>query len=212
MKNKIRPAAAAMVAAWAAWTGSAQGAEVTLTVTTLADNVSAPTAGSLRAALVTANADPANRYVINFSVVGGGTLTLGAQGTGPGGAAMLPILTNPSGISIDGANGGQGAITIHGGATSATTGDRIFFIGVPADTPAAAGGWLASTASTRYSISNLTLQNGNAVGGAGGFSGGRRRRLGRRGLRERGPPHAQWRHHGRQPGQRWRGRRFLRCR
>ena len=109
-------------------TSPASAAVITETVTTLSDNL----AGSLRAALVTANADPNNSYVINFSVAGGGTLALAADASG---ARMLPILTNPSGISIDGANGGQGAITIDGGSTSATTGDRIFFIGIPAGTP-----------------------------------------------------------------------------
>lgn len=115
---------------------------VTIAVTTLSDNFTAPIAGSLRAAINTANADPANSYVINFNVAGGGTLNLAANANG---ARMLPILTNPSGISINGANldgmgGGQGAIAIDGGSTSATSGDRIFFVGVPAGTPSSTNG------------------------------------------------------------------------
>ena len=137
----------------------------TITVTTLSDNFTSPVAGSLRAAINTANADPANGYIINFNVAGGGTLALAANTAG---ARMLPILTNPNGISIDGANGGQGAITIDGGATSDTTGDRIFFVGVQAGTPKAGGGTMTDTATTSYSISNLLLQNGNARRGAGG--------------------------------------------
>ena len=158
-------AAAVIAAALAACAGAAQAAEVTLTVTTLADNVTTPPAGGLREALNIANADPGNRYVINFNVPGGGEM---------GAGRMMPILTNPSGISIDGANGGLGAITIRSGANPSfsnanTIGDRIFFVGVPDGTPSASGGLLTSTANTRYSISNLTLKNANARGGHAGI-------------------------------------------
>ena len=160
---------ASLLAALAAMALPAHAAEVTLTVTTLADNYNDPVPGSLRAAINTANASPGDSYVINFNVAGGGTLTLGAQGAGGGGAAMLPILTNPSGIRIDGANGGQGAITINGGSTSTTTGDRIFFVGVPPGMPSstATGVNMAATTTTTFAISNLRLENGNARGGAG---------------------------------------------
>ena len=89
-------------------------------VTTLADNVASPPVGSLRAALNTANGS-GSAATITFNIAGGGSITL---------AGALPILRNPNGISIDGANGGQGAIVIDGGSSSATTGDRIFFVGV----------------------------------------------------------------------------------
>ena len=140
----------------------------TYTVSTVADNYATPVAGSLRDAINQANADP-GAATINFNIPGGGTINLAAS---TGDDRMLPILTNSNGISIDAANGGQGAITIDGGSTSATTGDRVFFIGVPANTPAVAGGNLPSTAATSFSIANLTLQNGNARGGNGGTGKG----------------------------------------
>ena len=114
MTKSLSLSSASLLAALAALALPAHSAEVTLTVTTLTDNARTPPAGSLRAAINTANANPGNSYVINFNIAGGGTLTLSSGLTGVT-AAMLPILTNPSGISIDGANGGQGAITIHGG-------------------------------------------------------------------------------------------------
>ena len=139
----------------------------TYTVSTVADNYSTPVAGSLRDAINQANADPSVATIV-FNIPGGGTINLAANA---GGDRMLPIFTNPNGISIDGSNGGQGAITIDGGSTSASTGDRLFFIGVQANTPGAAGGNQPSTAATSFSVANLTLQNGNARGGAGGGSG-----------------------------------------
>ena len=123
-------------------------------VTTLADNLSTPPAGSLRAALNTANAS-GSAASITFNIAGGGTINL---------AGALPILRNPNGISIDGANSGQGAITIDGGSTSATTGDRIFFVGVRSSDNTG----LTATPGATWSIANLTLQNGNARGGTGG--------------------------------------------
>ena len=123
-------------------------------VTTLADNVASPPAGSLRAALNTANAS-GSAATITFNIAGGGSINL---------AGALPILRNPNGISIDGANGGQGAIVIDGGSSSATTGDRIFFVGVRASDSTG----LSATPGANWTISNLTLQNGNARGGAGG--------------------------------------------
>ncbi len=148
--------------------GSPSARAANYTVTTLADNYTTPVAGSLREAINLANAD-AGAATIDFNIPGGGTINLAASA---GDDQMLPILTNPNGISIDGTNGGQGAITIDGGSTSSTTGDRIFFIGVPANTPATAGGNLPSTAATSFSIANLTLQNGNARGGNGGTGKG----------------------------------------
>src|SRR5579871_2174331 len=78
--------------------------------------------GSLRNAILAANlfGGPA---IVNFNVPGGGTIHLGSD---------LPILTDPGGISINGANGGAGAIVIDGGATSNATGYRAFFVGVGA--------------------------------------------------------------------------------
>lgn len=115
------------------------------------------TTGDLRYTINQANA-AGSAATITFNISGGGTITLGS---------MLPILTNPNGISIDGANGGLGAIIISGGSSSATTGDRIFFIGVnPSDATGVSG-----TDATTWSISNLTLQDGNARGGAGGDGG-----------------------------------------
>ncbi len=123
----------------------------TYTVTTASD-------AALRAAIVSANTDSA-AAIINFNIAGGGTITL---------SSMLPLLTNPNGITIDGANGGQGTITIDGGSTSASTGDRIFFVGISSDT---ANANLPATPSTTFSISNLTLAHGNARGGKGGGGG-----------------------------------------
>ncbi len=126
------------------------------TVTNLSDSGS----GSLRDAINQANgwsgSGPAN---ITFSVSGtGGTINL---------ASMLPILTNSRGININGLNNGM-PITIDGGSTSNTTGDRVFFMGVAPNTPAAGGGTMTSTANTTWGISNFTIQNGNARGGNGG--------------------------------------------
>ena len=114
-------------------------------------------AGSLRSAIDQANA-ASGAATIAFNVPGGGTVSL---------ASMLPVLTNASGISIDGSNGGAGAITINGGSSSATTGDRVFFVGV---SPDIAG--LGATTGTTWSIANLTIAGGNARGGNGGAGGG----------------------------------------
>jgi hypothetical protein len=87
---------------------------------------------------------------------------------------MLPILSNPNGISINGSNTGSlgGTITLDGGSTSNSTGDRIFFVGVSSGESNPS---LPATTSTTFALSNLTLQNGNARGGngaAGGAAGG----------------------------------------
>ena len=111
--------------------------------------------GTLRQAILDANAASASPASITFNTGGAGTITL---------ASMLPVLTNPMGISIDGSNGGNGAITIDGGSLSNTSGDRVFFIGVNG----ADNTGLPATTATSYSISNLIIQNGNARGGAGG--------------------------------------------
>jgi hypothetical protein len=119
--------------------------------------VTSATDAALRAAIASANADAA-AATVNFNLPGGGAITL---------TSMLPIVTNPNGVTIDGANGGQGAITINGSSTSASTGDRILFFGISADTSNAS---LPVTPSTSFSVSNLTLANGNARGGNGGQS------------------------------------------
>ena len=124
------------------------------TVTSLTDSTNS---GSLPWAITQANqqSGPAS---INFNISGGGTISLTALG-------MLPVLTNPNGITIDGSNGGQGSITIDGGSV-----DRMFFIGTTSDTP---GNWSATPSSTQFTIENLTLQNGRAHGGDGnGGAGG----------------------------------------
>ncbi|MFO0814157.1 MAG: autotransporter-associated beta strand repeat-containing protein [Gemmatales bacterium] len=150
---------------WAAWLVAACATVVpmqvasaqTFTVTTIADSGS----GSLRDALTQANAFN-GAATVNFSITNS-TINLGS---------MLPILTNPNGITINGNNN-----IIDGGSTSNTTGDRVFFLGVPNNTPAAAGGFMPSTAATNWNINNLTIQNGNGRGGNGaaggaGFGGG----------------------------------------
>jgi autotransporter-associated beta strand protein len=123
----------------------------TYTVSSTADSG----AGSLRDAISQANAFN-GAATINFSITAS-TVNL---------SSMLPILTNPNGITING-NGN----TINGGSTSNTTGDRVFFIGVPSNTPAAGGGFMPSTAATNWNINNLTIQNGNGRGGNGAAGG-----------------------------------------
>jgi Passenger-associated-transport-repeat len=122
-------------------------------VTSLSDSG----AGSLRDAITQANA-AATASTIIFNIPAGGTVAL---------ASMLPVLQNPNGISIDGANAGAGAITINGGSTSTTTGDRVFFVGVSTDVSSVSPGLTATTA-TNWAISNLTITGGNARGGDGG--------------------------------------------
>lgn len=126
------------------------------TVTTNADSG----AGSLRQGILNANA-AGGTYSIDFNITGTAaqrTITL---------SSMLPVLANPNGISIDGANGANGAVIVSGNSTSNTTGDRIFFVGVGTD-----AGMPAATTSTSFSISNLTLSGGNGRGGAGGSGRG----------------------------------------
>jgi hypothetical protein len=127
-------------------------------VNSLADtSTGSGTTGTLRYCIEQANVS-GSASTITFSVSGGGTISL---------SSMLPIIVNPNGISIDGANGGLGAIVIDGGSSSLSTGDRIFFIGVKGGE----GTGLTGTDSTTWSIMNLTLQNGNARGGKGGNGG-----------------------------------------
>jgi uncharacterized repeat protein (TIGR01451 family) len=123
------------------------------TVTSLTDDVAATANdGTLRGAILASNQD-AGAAAITFNIAGGGTITL---------ARMLPLLVNPNGINIDGANGGQGAITVSGNNAY-----RIFFVGVsPAEITGSAT--LVSTASATFSISNMKLNNGRAQGGNGG--------------------------------------------
>lgn len=103
---------------------------------------------------------------VAFNVPGGGTVNL---------QSMLPIVINPFGMAIAGANAGQGAITVNGGSTSPTTGDRVFFFGVSAgeaNASSVAGPILPSTTSAIYAISNLTITGGNARGGSTPDGGG----------------------------------------
>lgn len=157
MKTTKRQWAAWLVAACATVVPMQVASAQTFTVTSAADSG----AGSLRDALAQANAFN-GAATVNFSITNS-TINLGS---------MLPILTNPNGITINGNNN-----IINGGSTSNTTGDRVFFLGVPDSTPAAAGGFMPSTAETNWNISNLTIQNGNGRGGNGaaggaGFGGG----------------------------------------
>ena len=96
--------------------GSSSARAANYTVTSLADHYTVPGAGGLRAAINLANAD-GSAATIDFNIPGGGTINLAASA---GDDQMLPILTNPNGISIDGTNGGQGAITLDGGSTART--------------------------------------------------------------------------------------------
>src|SRR5579871_2276566 len=91
----------------------------TFTVTVTTGNDTGP--GSLRQAITAANVI-GTAATINFAIPGGGTIHLGSD---------LPILTDPGGVAIDGANtaGGGGPIVIDGGATDKTTGFRAFFVG-----------------------------------------------------------------------------------
>jgi hypothetical protein len=138
------------------------GLAATFTVTSLMDSpTAAANDGTLRGAILAANADAAASNIV-FNIAGGGTITLAENGAG---TRMLPVLKNPNGISIDGSNSGQGAITISGGSTSNSTGDRLLFVGVSSDIGTA-------TPSAVFTLSHLTLANGNARGGAGGGSAG----------------------------------------
>ena len=155
VRAKLLLASCAALAGMSATSALAQSQ--TFTVTSLNDSGT----GTLRDAINQANA-ASIAAVIRFNTTGSNLIL----------SSMLPILENPHGIQIDGSNGGPGAIQINGGADSNTTGDRIFFVGVAANTPAATGGFLASTANTNFSISNFVLTNGNARGGAGGQAAG----------------------------------------
>jgi len=138
--------------------GSAPAATINMNVTAAAgDSLGAGPVDSLREAINTANADPTNDYVIDFT--DNGTLTLAGTVNSDG---MLPFFSNPSGITIN----GNGA-TISGNSLS-----RIFFVGVPENLNAAGGGTMTSTSSSTFSINNLTLQDGIAAGGNGGFATG----------------------------------------
>ncbi len=146
--SKKRLLIASILAALSSQTISAQNFTVS--------NTNDSGAGSLRQAISDSNAFN-GAATINFSITNS-TVNL---------SSMLPILTNPNGITING-NGN----TINGGSTSNITGDRVFFIGVPDNTPAAGSGFLPSTAATNWNINNLNIQNGNARGGHGASGGG----------------------------------------
>ncbi len=140
-------------------------------VTSLNDSASASEGdGTLRGAILAANANDDTAAAIVFDIAGGGTIFLASQSNGV--ARMLPILTNPNGISIDGANNGQGAIVIDGGSTDAATGDRILFAGVAPNTPSNQGGHMSHTIRAKWDVRNLTLKNGNARGGDSRNGGG----------------------------------------
>ncbi len=107
------------------------------------DNVLAPPANSLRAAIIAANADPDDAVTISFSaILGGDTIAL---------AGPLPPISIGTGLnkslSIDGA--GAPGLSIDGQGFHA-----IFFI----------------QGSTEVNISTLTLENGRSQGGTGGAS------------------------------------------
>lgn len=128
----------------------ASTARAQIVVTTTADTG----AGSLREAILTANSAAFAESIV-FQTGLSGTLTLGSQ---------LPIVTNPFGLSIDGVNAD---VTIDGGATSDSNGNRILFFGVGSTE---ANLSLPATTTTTYVLANLRLQNGNALGGSGGNS------------------------------------------
>jgi hypothetical protein len=124
---------------------SPAAAQTVLTVNSLNNSGS----GTLRNTIATANTTSGAVNIV-FNISGGGTINLSGD---------MPALTNSGGISIDGANGGQGAITINAG------GIRPFFIGInSADNT----GLTATATSTPFALSNLTIMNGIAVGGNGG--------------------------------------------
>jgi hypothetical protein len=118
--------------------------------------------GSLRDAITLANGAPGHATITFAIPTGSPTITLGS---------MLPVMTNPAGITINGNNVGAGGIvTIDGGSSGNTSGDRIFFVGVSSDTPGP--GLTTTPSSTTFALSNLVLQNANARGGHGGGHGG----------------------------------------
>ncbi|CAN5350132.1 hypothetical protein BH11PLA2_BH11PLA2_38130 [soil metagenome] len=127
--------------------GSLHGQTFTVT------NANFSGSGSLASALTAANAY-SGAATINFN--SGLNITLTGE---------LPILTNPTGISINGNNS-----VINGGSTSNTTGFRGFFIGISPDIAAVSPGLPATTA-TNWSLNNLTIQNTNARGGKGSSGG-----------------------------------------
>jgi hypothetical protein len=135
------------IAAVVLWASVASG-QIVLTVSSLANTG----AGTLRNTIATANTTSGAVNIV-FSISGGGTINLSGD---------MPALTNPSGISIDGTNGGQ-AITINAG------GIRPFFIGInSADNTT---GFTATASTTAFALSNLTISNGSAIGGSGGTGG-----------------------------------------
>jgi hypothetical protein len=126
-----------------------------LTVTSLeVTNLNDSGTGSLRAAIDLANAAPGQ---VNI------TFTPGLNGVIPL-SSMLPLIKNPIGVIIDGAGA---TVAIDGGSSSDTTGDRIFFFGVRESDNTGVPG----SDSAHWAVSNLTLRNGNARGGAGGNGG-----------------------------------------
>src|SRR5581483_6516505 len=157
MRSPVVRFAALAALALAAGPAAAQ----TFTVTANTDTGSGSgNSGDLRYCINQANAF-AGAATIQFNV-GAGSTTIALS-------SMLPILTNASGIAIQGANlGAGGAIAIDGGSTSNSTGDRVFFVGVNA----ADNTGLTATTNTAFSISDLTIQHGRAQGGLGMGGGG----------------------------------------
>ncbi len=107
-------------------------------------------AGTLRAAITSANSDT-QADTITFSLASPYTINL---------TSMLPVIENSYGLTIDGNNGGNDVIINGPGA------DRIFFVGVSSGETA--GSSLTATTSTPFTIENMTLENGKATGGNGG--------------------------------------------
>lgn len=126
-------------------------------VNTLADTLNAGNNLSLRDAIIHANGNPGT--IITFAnTLANGTITIGSSGLNE-----LPLILGNN-TRID---GGANNITVSGGSTSATTGQRVFFVGSAGQ---AVNGQAATTVTA--TIQNLTIANANARGGAGGDGGG----------------------------------------
>lgn len=117
-------------------------------------------AGSLRQAIIDANAYSATSSSTTITFQPGLTGTINLTG------GMLPVISQTRGLSI---NGIGANITINGRSTNDFSGDRIFFVGISSDT---ANANLQATTNSSFSISNLTLTSGNAMGGFGADQGG----------------------------------------
>jgi|GEM_PF-6580139 len=108
-------------------------------------------AGSLRQAIIDANGAALGPHDIDFSGAVSGTITL---------SSSLPHITpNIGTVSAAGASGGS--VTIDGDNSY-----RVFMTQPDLD-----GGPLLPTTPSTQTISNFTIQNAQATGGAGGFPG-----------------------------------------